>query len=65
MRQSRAIERGLGLEGMRNRLRRDEESAQEGDGVGWIRKTPRVGRLDGLGRLFGRPEASNRTARAV
>ena len=48
-----------------SRVQRDVERTPEGDGAGWIRKTPRGGRLDGLGRLFGRPEASNRTARGV
>ena len=48
-----------------SRVQRDVERTPEGDGAGWIRKTPRGGRLDGSGRLFGRPEASNRTARGV
>ena len=48
-----------------SRVRRDEEPTAEGDGAGSERKKPRGGRLDGPGRLFGRPEASNRTARAV
>ena len=41
-----------------SRVQRDVERTPEGDGAGWIRKTPRGGRLDGSGRLFGRPGAS-------
>ena len=52
-------------EGTRSWVGRDEEPTAEGDGAGSERKKPRGGRLDGPGRLFGRPEASNRTARAV
>ena len=56
---------GTGRMGTRSRVKRDVEPIQEGDGVGWIRKMPRGGRLDGPGRLFGRPEASDRPPRAV
>ena len=52
-------------EGTRNRVRRDEEPTAEGDGVGSECKTARGGQLDAPGHLFGRPEASNQTARAV
>ncbi len=56
---------GTGKAETRSRLRRDEKPAPEGNGTGWIGKTARGGRLDGPGRLFGRPEASNQTARGV
>jgi len=49
---------GTGKERTKSRLRRDEKPTPEGNGTGWIGKTARGGRLDGPGRLFGRPEAS-------
>ena len=49
--------------GMGSRVKRDEEPTPEGDGADWKRKMARGGRLDGPGRLFGRPEASDQTAR--
>ena len=52
-------------EGTRSRFGRDEEPTLEGDGVGSERRKARGGRLDGPGRLFGRPEASDWMARAV
>ena len=51
-------------EGTRSRHGRDEEPAPKGDEVGSERRKARGGRLDGPGRLFGRPEAANQTARA-
>ena len=57
--QSGRAERG----GARNRVKREMEPGEEGDGVGSERRKARGGRLDASGRLFGRPEASNQTAR--
>ena len=37
----------------------------KGDEPSFVRSEPRGGRLDGPGRLFGRPEASDRPPRAV
>ena len=45
-------------EGTRSRVGRDEEPTAEGDGAGSERRKPRGGRLDGPGRLFGRPGAA-------
>ena len=46
-----------------SRVRREMEPGAEGDGAGCGGRMARGGRLDGPGRLFGRPEASNQTAR--
>ena len=59
VRESREVlSRGLGRTGTWGRMNRDEEPTAEGDGVGSERRKARGGRLDGPGRLFGRPEAS-------
>ncbi|MBQ7989210.1 MAG: hypothetical protein IJ253_12015, partial [Bacteroidaceae bacterium] len=64
-RQSRARERGAACGGRWSRLRREKEPAADGDGADCGGRMARGGRLDGSGRLFGRPEASNQTARGV
>ena len=52
-----------GWTGRRSWVERETQLGGEGDAAGWRRRKARGGRLDGPGRLFGRPEASNQTAR--
>ena len=51
------------LEKVRTWVGREMEPGAEGDGAGCGGRMARGGRLDGPGRLFGRPEASDQTAR--
>ena len=57
------VTRDRRTKGRCSRVEMEMQLGGEGDAARWRGRKARGGRLDGPGRLFGRPEASNQTAR--